>query len=130
VGVRKEARLDDGADAEADGIAILHVSEPATIASLTLLAVDPGGREFELTLAVGQPYEVSADEWACPVKLDGLHERLRDQHGVDSWQALKLAQQLIARLLGTFIQDGGKLFWLDERNPVALEELFVTLALE
>jgi hypothetical protein len=64
------------------------------------------------------------------VRLDGLHERLRDQHGVDSWQALKLAHQLIARLLGYFIQDGGKLFWLEGREPVALEELFVTFALE
>ena len=106
------------------------MSKPTAIASCRLLAVDPAGREFELTIAVGQPYEVSADEWACPVRLDGLYERLHDAHGADSWQALKLALQLIARLLGGFIQDGGKLFWLDERNPVALEELFVTLALE
>jgi hypothetical protein len=107
------------------------VSEPATIASRTLLAVDPGGREFALTIAVGRPYEISADEWACPVRVDGLHERLRDQHGADAWQALKLALQLMARLLGYFIQDGGKLFWSeDHREPVALEELFVTLAFE
>jgi hypothetical protein len=105
------------------------VAEPATIASRTLLAVEPAGREFELTIAVGRPYEVPGGGWACPVRLDRLHERLHDMHGVDSWQALQLAHQLIAQLLGYFIQDGGKLFWIEDRKPVDLQELFVKLAL-
>ena len=46
------------------------------IASRGLLAQDPTGRRFKVVLSVGAPYEVSADEWACAVSLDGLHERL------------------------------------------------------
>lgn len=95
----------------------------ATIATRTLLAIDSNGREFELTLGVGQPYEISPEEWACSVCLDGLHNRLPDLHGGDSWQAMQLAYQLIAQLLGCFAEDGGKLFWPDSREPVLLQEL-------
>lgn len=95
----------------------------ANIATRTVLAVDPGGREFKLTVGIGQPYEVTSEEWACAVCLDGLHERLRDQHGVDSWQALQLAYQLIAQLLGYFMKDGGKLYWLEGREQIELSEL-------
>ena len=95
----------------------------AKIATRTVLAVDPGGREFNLMVGIGQPYEVAPEEWACSVCLDGLHERLRDQHGVDSWQALQLAYQLISQLLGYFVKDGGKLYWLESREPIELSEL-------
>jgi len=95
----------------------------AAIATRMVLAIEPNGREFGLTFGVGQPYQVSPDLWACPVLMDGLHERLADQHGVDSWQALQLACQLIAQLLGHFIEDGGKLCWPDNREALALSEL-------
>jgi hypothetical protein len=113
-----------------------RLDKSSTIASRTLLAIDANGREFELTVAVGEPYEVSEREWACPVSVQGLHDRLRDIHGIDSWQALQLAYQLIAQLLSYFIEDGGRLFWApassnlpftaasEEREPVALDELF------
>jgi hypothetical protein len=55
--------------------------------------------------------------------MDGLHERLVDQHGVDSWQAMQLAYQLIAQLLGYFVQDGGQLYWVESREPMAFSEL-------
>lgn len=97
------------------------------VAHRTLLAIDKDGREFTLTLGIGQPYEISHDEWACPVAMSGLQERLRDQHGVDSWQALQLAYQLIAQLLGYFIADGGKLHWPESRDPVAISELIPSL---
>lgn len=93
------------------------------IATRTVLAVDQNGREFNLALGIGQPYEISPDEWACPLCMGGLHERLADQHGVDSWQALQLAHQLIAQLLGYFVQDGGHIYWLESREPMTLEEL-------
>jgi hypothetical protein len=97
------------------------------VARRILLALDKDGREFTLTLGIGHPYEISHDEWACPVSLDGLQERLSDQHGVDSWQSLQLAYQLIAQLLGYFIEEGGKLFWPESRDPVALAELIPNL---
>jgi len=53
------------------------------IATQTVLAIDPKGREFVLTLGVGQPYAISSDEWACPVCMNGLFEKLADQHGID-----------------------------------------------
>lgn len=95
----------------------------APIARRMLLAVDANDREFVLTLGIGQPYEILPDEWACPVSLDGLHGSLVDQHGLDSWQSMQLAYQLVAQLLSYFVQDGGKLFWPDSREPVVLTEL-------
>lgn len=95
----------------------------AKIATRKVLAVDPSGREFNLTLGIGQPYEITPQEWACSVCMDGLYERLNDQHGADSWQALLLSYQLIAQLLTYFINDGGKLYWLESREPIVLSEL-------
>lgn len=93
------------------------------IAERTIYAIAADGREFEVHLAVGRPYPISKDEWACPVLLEGLHSRLRDQHGIDSWQALQLAYQLIGQLLGYFIQDGGKLFWENGGESVLVSDL-------
>jgi hypothetical protein len=39
------------------------------IASRTLLAIDEKGREFEITITVGEPQEISETEWACPVSV-------------------------------------------------------------
>ena len=100
------------------------------IATRSLLAIDPNGREFTLTLGVGLPYEISSSEWACSVCMDGMYERLRDAHGIDSWQALQLAYQLIAQLLGYFVEDGGQLPWLEGREPIALLDLFPHLNTE
>ena len=43
-----------------------------------------------ITIKIGEPYESEAGSWACPVALDGLHAKLADIHGVDSFQALML----------------------------------------
>jgi len=99
------------------------MSSRTYVASRKLLAMDAGGREFMLTLAIGQPYEISPEEWACSVSMNGLHEQLGDSHGIDSWQAMQLAYQLIAQLLNYFIEDGGKLYWPESREPVFLSEL-------
>ena len=98
------------------------------IATCAVLAVDPKGREFTLTLGVGQPYAVSPDDWACAAYVGGLYDRLADQHGIDSWQSLQLAYQLIARLVGHFVQSGGQLFWPEGREPISLPELIPHLS--
>jgi hypothetical protein len=102
-------------------------SGQTTIASRKFLAIDKDGREFELTIAVGEPYQISENEWACPASMEGLHGRFADMHGVDSWQALQLAHQIIAQMLLTFTERGGRLFWPEEREPVTPEELFPRL---
>jgi hypothetical protein len=94
------------------------------IAGRDLYAVAADGRGFEVKLGVGQPYRITDDERACAAQLSGFHENLSHVHGIDSWQALQLAQQLAARLLGYFIQDGGRLFWEKDGEQVQLTELF------
>lgn len=93
------------------------------IAERAIYAVDANGDGFEVHLSVGKPYQVSIDEWACPVGLKGIQDRLRDQHGVDSWQALQLSYQLIAQLLGHFVQDGGKLYWSKDGEEISFVDL-------
>ena len=97
------------------------------IASRLLHAKDASGNEFRIAVGIGQPYEISPDEWACPLTLDGLYERLRDQHGADSWQALQLAYQLIIQLLAHFVEEGGNLFWPERAEPIAINDLFPRL---
>ena len=80
-----------------------------SVASRKLWAECPKRGGFEIELRIGVPYPVSDVEWACPVGLSGLHDRLRDQHGIDSWQVLMLAQRLARTLLQAFVEDGGRL---------------------
>jgi len=100
----------------------------SAIASRKLLAIDKKGQEIEVTIAVGEPYEISETEWACPASLEGLDGRFPDMHGVDSWQALQLAHQIIGQMLVYFVNDGGRLFEPEKREPIKPEELFPNLA--
>jgi hypothetical protein len=104
------------------------MSDHPSIATCTLLAIEPNGTEVHLELGLGQPYEVTHDEWACPVKLTGLYTHLHAQHGQDSWQSMQLAYQLVARLLAEFIEKGGVLYWPDSREPVKIQELIPQLS--
>ena len=79
-------------------------------ASHKIWAECPKRGAFEIEVQLGVPYPISDSEWACSVGLAGLHDRLRDQHGNDSWQALALARRLARMLLEGFVEDGGKLF--------------------
>lgn len=80
------------------------------IAETILFAVDKEGREFEIRAGVGLPYQTESGDWACAVALEGLHERLHDIYGVDSWQSLVLGMNLVNTLLGCFVEAGGKLY--------------------
>ena len=99
-------------------------SNSTWLASRAIAAVSADGRHFQITLRIGIPYEISPEEWACPVAVEGLQEQLHDIHGIDAWQALQLAQNLQAQLLGYFIEDGGELFWTEPREQLELAELF------
>lgn len=100
--------------------------ERELIAERTIYAIDKDSRGFEIRLMVGKPYQTDSihGDWACPVAMIGLRGAFPDMHGVDSWQALMLAQQLIQRLLSYFIEDGGKLFFDENGNELTVEELF------
>jgi hypothetical protein len=77
-------------------------------ASRKLWAECPKRGGFEIDLRIGAPYRASDVDWACPVGIAGLYDHLADQHGIDSWQALMLAQSLARTLLEGVIADGGK----------------------
>jgi hypothetical protein len=95
------------------------------IASRRFRATRSGGDEFEIELGVGRPVQCGDDEWKCGVLLKGLYEHLADQHGVDSWQALMLAQNLARQLLAAFIEDGGQLLDVDTGSVIVrVEEIF------
>jgi hypothetical protein len=89
---------------------------------LTAFHPDRGG--FVVTVCIGQPYCISEDESACPVALLGLHSKLRDQHGADSFQALMLAQKLAQMLLVSFVEDGGQLLDAPGGKTVDVAALF------
>jgi len=94
------------------------------IATRELTAVRAPGGEFCVRVSVGQPYRVGPGEWACAVNLKGLHDRLRDQHAADSFQALMLAQNLARSLLAAFVEEGGRLLDGPGGNVVDIEHLF------
>ena len=94
------------------------------IATRSLLAVRPDGQELAITLRIGVPYEITPEEWACPVAMEGFRERLPDVHGIDAWQTIQLVQNLQAQLLGYFIEEGGRLYWPETRESMELRELF------
>jgi len=97
---------------------------PSVAASRKLWAVCPKRGPFEIEVQIGVPYRVSDSEWACSVGLPGLHDRLKDMHGVDSWQALMLAQRLARTLLDGFIEDGGKLYASADGDDIDLASFF------
>jgi hypothetical protein len=94
------------------------------IAQRKLFALAADGSCFNIDLGIGKPYQISADEWACAVQVVGLHDHLHDVHGVDSWQALQLACQLAAQMLGHFTEDGGTVFWEKGGERLELPDLF------
>jgi hypothetical protein len=79
----------------------------AVVASLSLIARRPGQQDVPVTVNIGTPYQVGEDEWACPVSVRPLYDILRDQHGVDSFQAMFLAMRLALVLLKDFTEKGG-----------------------
>lgn len=94
------------------------------MAQRKLYALAADGSGFEIGLGIGKPYRISAEEWACAVQVHGLHDHLSDMHGIDSWQALQLACQLAAQMLGYFAESGGRIFWEKDGEQLAISDLF------
>lgn len=94
------------------------------IAERTLVCVKPDGQRVSVTLRIGKTYRASDVDWACPVALEGLQPKLPDMHGVDSFQALMLAQKLLLQLMSGVIEDGGSFRDDEDDSPVDLAKLF------
>lgn len=80
-------------------------------ASLILIAQPSGAAAFNLKIEIGKPSRADGPtgNWACPVSLQPLHDRLHDIHGADALQALCLAVSFVLRRLHSFVDDGGTL---------------------
>ena len=96
----------------------------SSVASRNLWAQCPKRGGFEIELQLGVPYQASDVDWACPVGIAGLYDHLADQHGIDSWQALMLAQNLVRMLLEAFIADGGRVLTSQGGEIVDVGALF------
>jgi len=97
------------------------------IAERKLFSISPDGQKKILKITIGKPYQVDDVSWACSVNIEGLYKKLKDQVGIDSWQALSLAIALVRQLLGYYVEDGAKLYWEDGGEGVSLDDLFPQL---
>ena len=66
-------------------------------------------------MSVGKLY-LLAVRTRCQVSIDPLHTALPDIEGIDSWQALELAMELVERLLRVEVENGDKLYWLGDND--------------
>lgn len=99
------------------------------IASRKILSVALNGEERPFHISIGCPYQAGQDEWACPVAIDGLMDKLPDIHGIDSFQSLVLAIKLIGRLLQQFLDDGGMLYWSTDGDELTVHSFLSGLAI-
>jgi hypothetical protein len=96
-------------------------SPPSFIATRELTGVDSTGREFP---AIGLPYQEGTD-WRCPVMLEGFLSIKPRLIGVDSFQALMLAQRLARQYLTAFVEErGGRLLDSPGGSSVSIDALF------
>ena len=94
------------------------------IASRELVAERKSGERFSISVGVGIPKKSEKpDSWVCSAKLDVLRENVADIPGIDSWQAVKLAQKFVVGQLKFFIEDGGSLYLFGENKPASLQQL-------
>jgi hypothetical protein len=94
------------------------------IAERTLICVKASGERVPVTLRIGRPYPASDVDWACPVALYGLEAKLPDMHGVDSFQALMLAQKLLLQLMTGVVENGGRFEDDEDGSPIDINKLF------
>src|ERR1044072_2493761 len=89
-----------------------------------MLCVRATGERREVAAELGRPYQTQAGDWACPVSLEPLHQRLADVHGLDSLQALCLAASLVRNLLTGFRDEGGRILQLQDGADFDLNSTF------
>jgi len=103
------------------------LTSPVYVAEFSFWAVQGEDPPFEVHLGIGAPYRIGEGEWGCPASLEGLQERAFVLRGMDSWQALQLANQFMRNLVGHFVENGGQLYWEKAlQTPMSLESLWPT----
>jgi hypothetical protein len=86
--------------------------------------VGPNGERYRIVVELGRPYRASSGEWACPVKIRGLYDRLPDVRGEDALQALCLAASLARSLLEGYVETGGRLVHPETNSDYGLKNTF------
>ena len=94
------------------------------IAERELICVKPSGERTSVILRIGQPYQSSPGEWACPVAAVGVQDRLPDIRGVDSFQSLALAQALLKSVLLNVEANGCTFATSDDDTPINVARMF------
>src|SRR5689334_12822526 len=78
------------------------------LAQRKLVGRSANGEQFDIEIQIGTPFR-DGEDWACPVSMTPLYDRLANIYGVDSFQAVSLALRLVRRLLDNFREKGGTL---------------------
>jgi hypothetical protein len=96
------------------------------IAERAFDCVDPKGKRFRAVARIGMPTTVPRDgdlspHGSCPVVLEPLFSE-RAHGGVDQFQALCLAIDLVRQALKTFVARGGRVFFAGTDTPIQLED--------
>jgi hypothetical protein len=94
----------------------------AVLAQRMLVGRSADGTQVDIEIQIGTPYR-DGEDWACPVSITPLYDRLADIHGIDSFQAVSLALRLVHRLLENFKEKGGTLSY-PEGDEFVLDEDF------
>jgi hypothetical protein len=102
----------------------MSLGNSIAVAERALICERPGGERVRVTVRIGKPFRAGDDDWACPVEAEGLVGRLADIHGVDSFQALILAQGLLRNLMRREAEDGSTFWWADTHEQLNVEEMF------
>ena len=63
------------------------------IAQRTVRMLKTTGQTTIVHVAIGKPYKINEDSWGCPVEATGLHDKIPDIVGIDSFQSLVLSQR-------------------------------------
>jgi hypothetical protein len=96
-----------------------------TLAERDVECVFPDGRRQVIYLRIGRPYPAPDIDWCCPVEAVGIYDRPGPIFGVDSWQALQLAQRYLESLVQREVDDGASLHWPPgDSRTISVAELF------
>jgi hypothetical protein len=96
----------------------MKTDRPRFIASQELIWLLSNGTERAFSVNIGEPYQIDARTWGCPVSLEGLHGRQNDTVGMGSLHALSQAISSVGQFLGHLIDNGEKFIYPEDRSPI------------
>jgi hypothetical protein len=102
----------------------MSLAKSDAIAERRLMCERANGERIRVTLRIGKPYPASDVDWACPVQAEGLFDLLADIHGIDSFQALVLAQGLLRNLMHHEMEEGSTFWWAETHERIDIDEMF------